>query len=281
MSTRDLRNEPSWSPDGRLIAFAGSTCKGYVDCLMQRPLDVFVANGDGSGQRQLTSSTGNDLRSEYPSWSPNGRSIAVLREFPNASLVEIVSVASGKTRAPHSWPHQPTRMGDARHRVSGSIAEEFERGVHDPHRRSEERSRQAVCIADPRLRRPVDRLVEARRPGRSGSRTRVRVARRSGYDVYRLRSARLTVPHPGAVECLRNHLVTDRHAPPPHPVPTRAHQPEDQAARPPALHRRPERQALAAPPPRACARLLRRQLALRADSRSGVIPEHWPRRETP
>jgi hypothetical protein len=101
MSTRDLRNEPSWSPDGRLIAFAGSTCKGYVDCLMQRPLDVFVANGDGSGQRQLTSSTGNDLRSEYPSWSPNGRSIAVLREFPNASLVEIVSVASGKTRLLH------------------------------------------------------------------------------------------------------------------------------------------------------------------------------------
>lgn len=101
VSTRDLRNEPSWSPDGRLIAFVGTSCKGYVDCLMQRPLEVYVAHDDGSGQRQLTVSTGNEFRSEYPTWSPNGRSIAVLREFPNSSLVEIISVASGKIRLLH------------------------------------------------------------------------------------------------------------------------------------------------------------------------------------
>lgn len=101
VSTRDLRNEPSWSPDGRLIAFVGTTCNGYVDCLMERPLEVYVANSDGSNQRQLTSSSGSDFRSEYPTWSPNGHSIAVLQEFPNSSVVEIISVASGKTKLLH------------------------------------------------------------------------------------------------------------------------------------------------------------------------------------
>ena len=101
VTTRDLRNEPSWSPDGRLIAFVGTACKGYVDCLMERPLEVYVANSDGSNQRQLTPSSGSAFRSEYPTWSPDGGSIAVLQEFPNSSLVEIVSVANGKTRPLH------------------------------------------------------------------------------------------------------------------------------------------------------------------------------------
>lgn len=101
VSTRDLRNEPSWSPDGRLIAFVGTACKGYVDCMMQRPLEVYVAHSDGHGQRQLTFPAGAEFRSEFPTWSPNGSSIAVLREFPNSSVVEIISAASGKTRLLH------------------------------------------------------------------------------------------------------------------------------------------------------------------------------------
>ena len=101
VSTRDLRNEPSWSPNGRLIAFVGTTCKGYVDCLMERPLEVYVANSDGSNQRQLTPSSASAFRSEYPTWAPNSSSIAVLQEFPNSSVVEIISVASGKTRLLH------------------------------------------------------------------------------------------------------------------------------------------------------------------------------------
>lgn len=101
VGTRDLRNEPAWSPNGRQIAFVGTACKGYVDCLMERPLEVYVVNSDGSRQRQLTSATGNDFRSEYPTWSPNGRSIAALHEFPNSSVVEVISVASRETRLLH------------------------------------------------------------------------------------------------------------------------------------------------------------------------------------
>jgi dipeptidyl aminopeptidase/acylaminoacyl peptidase len=97
VGTRDLRNEPSWSPDGRLIAFVGTACKGYVDCMMQRPLEVYVAHSDGSSQRQLTFPAGAEFRSESPTWSPNGSRIADLRELPNSSVIQIISVARGKT----------------------------------------------------------------------------------------------------------------------------------------------------------------------------------------
>jgi hypothetical protein len=51
---------PSWSPDGRKIAFGSRSRK------------VRVVNADGRGQQRLT--TGN-----HPAWSPDGRRIAFTR----------------------------------------------------------------------------------------------------------------------------------------------------------------------------------------------------------
>src|SRR5437764_2347092 len=53
---------PSWSPDGREIAFAGL-----------RDGKIYVMNADGSAPRPLTSGPGHDLA---PSWSPDGAEIA-------------------------------------------------------------------------------------------------------------------------------------------------------------------------------------------------------------
>ena len=56
---RDASQEPSWSPDGRKIAFGSRR---------RRQTDIYVMNADGSGQRNLTRGAGR--RESQPVWSP-------------------------------------------------------------------------------------------------------------------------------------------------------------------------------------------------------------------
>jgi Tol biopolymer transport system component len=59
---------PSWSPDGRKIAFARSDGNGG---------GIWVMNADGSGQTQLTFPPAAD--DDFPTWSPDGSKIAFAR----------------------------------------------------------------------------------------------------------------------------------------------------------------------------------------------------------
>lgn len=63
---------PSWSPDGRRIAFAKNPANGGSDSSA-----VFVIEADGRRQRNVTRSAARDV---VASWSPDGRLIAFLRE---------------------------------------------------------------------------------------------------------------------------------------------------------------------------------------------------------
>jgi TolB protein len=108
--TRDdvRENSPSWSPDGRRIAFLGSgirvvnadgsglhrlTRKGWGNftpawspdgqkiAFVRRGdgnLEIYVMNADGSGQRRLTRNT---VRDTDPVWSPDGRRIAFVSNW--------------------------------------------------------------------------------------------------------------------------------------------------------------------------------------------------------
>jgi TolB protein len=60
-----LNISPSFSPDGQRIVFGRSMGSGNTE--------IFAANRDGTGLRQLTHSSGIDTN---PSWSPSGREIA-------------------------------------------------------------------------------------------------------------------------------------------------------------------------------------------------------------
>jgi Tol biopolymer transport system component len=61
----------SWSPDGKRIAFYGTTARE------SRNFDIFVMNADGRGFIQrLTRSTARDVA---PAWSPSGDRIAYMR----------------------------------------------------------------------------------------------------------------------------------------------------------------------------------------------------------
>ena len=56
---------PTWSPDGRQIAFASILDGNY---------NIFAINVDGTNRIRLTNNPADD---ERPDWSPDGRQIAI------------------------------------------------------------------------------------------------------------------------------------------------------------------------------------------------------------
>jgi TolB protein len=65
--------DPTWSPDGKSIAFVDN---GNSDGAGTWGGDLFVMNADGTNVRKLTHTTGDDPHTaRTPSWSPDGKRI--------------------------------------------------------------------------------------------------------------------------------------------------------------------------------------------------------------
>jgi tricorn protease len=79
---------PSWSPDGRWIAFSGKREGNY---------DIWIIPNIGGMPRQLTMHSADDLVS---GWSPDGKEVLFTssRETTRTSSLYAVSVATGKSR---------------------------------------------------------------------------------------------------------------------------------------------------------------------------------------
>src|SRR5262249_44062862 len=80
--------DPAWSPDATMIAFT-SRRAGVSH--------VYVMRADGTGTRQLTSSTKSD---DHPSWSPDGTRIAFARE---GALFLVPARGGQATRVGHGF----------------------------------------------------------------------------------------------------------------------------------------------------------------------------------
>ena len=65
-------NKPSWSPDGKRIAFA-SARDGHINAHGFPSFEIYVMDADGSDPQRLTENPNQD---EFPSWSPDGKRIA-------------------------------------------------------------------------------------------------------------------------------------------------------------------------------------------------------------
>lgn len=83
-----FNSSPSWSPDGKKIAFAGQSDNNF---------DIFVMNADGTGMIRLTSAkkaNGRMASNEDPSFSPDGRFVMYTSDRTGKSQIYI-STADG------------------------------------------------------------------------------------------------------------------------------------------------------------------------------------------
>ena len=89
----DGSDQPSWSPDGKRIAFTN-----YPFC--DECSQICTMNADGSGKRCLTPASG---RAESPAWSPDGGKIAYARWKRTVSAIDtdiVVMRTDGSNKRP-------------------------------------------------------------------------------------------------------------------------------------------------------------------------------------
>jgi Tol biopolymer transport system component/DNA-binding winged helix-turn-helix (wHTH) protein len=78
----------AWSPDGRWLAFGGGPSPGS-------PRGIWLIGLDGAGTRQLTGAGRHDLGDWSPAFSPDGRSLAFIREGTlSASTVYVLPLTT-------------------------------------------------------------------------------------------------------------------------------------------------------------------------------------------
>ena len=100
--TRSKGNDlgPSWSPDGRRIAFASSR---------DGDSEIYVMNADGTGELNLTNNVSLD---KNPSWSPNGGKIAFASDRDGDLEIYLMNVDGTEqenlTRSPGAEDDLPT-----------------------------------------------------------------------------------------------------------------------------------------------------------------------------
>ncbi|MGW1272975.1 hypothetical protein [Streptomyces sp. NPDC002491] len=117
------QNGPEYSPDGRRIAFTRAERRG--DETFSR---IWIANADGSGARPLQTQGapgggGNGRGEISPTWSPDGRRIAVVRDGfsgdRHRSWISVIDVASGRDlfdvdQGENQWDTEPAYAPDGR-----------------------------------------------------------------------------------------------------------------------------------------------------------------------
>ena len=89
-----LEDQPTFSPDGEQVAFSWNGAK-------EDNWDIYVTLVGSSEVRRLTSDPAAET---HPAWSPDGRQIAYLRERPDSTTIQLVSVLSGADRRLTNFP---------------------------------------------------------------------------------------------------------------------------------------------------------------------------------
>ena len=95
-----LQAEPTWSPDGRLIAYSSDRAGNF---------DIWVQQADGSNPVQVTKNPAHDWQ---PDWSPDGRQIVFRSERGRGGLF-VVPALGGPERQVAPFGHRPRWSPDS------------------------------------------------------------------------------------------------------------------------------------------------------------------------
>ena len=109
----DWNFSPSWSPDGRHIAFSSYRDGNW---------EIYVMGSDGSNPRRLTDHSSWDVR---PSWSPDGRHIAFVSERYGKPKIYVMDSAGSNPRNltnDSDWHYYPSWSPDGRHIAFVTVA---------------------------------------------------------------------------------------------------------------------------------------------------------------
>jgi serine/threonine protein kinase len=97
---RDVDSAPTFSPDGKELAFV----RGILDPPSNQ---ILIAKTDGTGERILTDRKGFAPGSPTVSWSPDGKNLAIVspesRENQTRWILEVISVANGHVQELHTF----------------------------------------------------------------------------------------------------------------------------------------------------------------------------------
>lgn len=108
---RDIDTPPTFSPDGKLIAFE----RGDVE---QNKIEVHVSAPDGTGDRLITKLDVTPFALNAPSWSPDGKMLVISAVYPTPvlhSVILAIPAKGGKSQEIFSttdWLGRPVWLPD-------------------------------------------------------------------------------------------------------------------------------------------------------------------------